>query len=150
LQKRKLTGLIPKSSGALLIALMIAFTLIAVLMLSIFRTSENAHQEHQESQIVKSDTYEYHEVDKKAELISIPKALYPNKPKGTGSPRIVVKVLVDTSGTVVDALILQTSGDAILEESALNVARQARFIPAKLNGKPVRVWVAVPIDFVLR
>jgi TonB family protein len=150
LQKRKSFELIPKSSGALLIALMIAVSLIAVRMLSMCRTGKNVHQEHQESQIVESDTYEYHDVEEKAELISIPKALYPKKPEGTGSPRIVVRVLVDTSGTVVDALILQTNGDAMLEEVALKAARQARFAPAKSNGKPVCVWVAIPIDFVLQ
>jgi len=150
LQKRKLFGLIPMSSRVLLIALMITIVLITVFMLSIYKTGKNVHQEHQELQIIGPEIYEYDEVEEKPKMISIPNALYPKKPRGTGSPRVVVKVLVDTSGTVVEAFILQTSGDAMLEDVALKVARQARFVPAKSNGKPVCVWVAIPIDFVLQ
>jgi TonB family protein len=138
------------SSRVLLIALMITIVLITVFMLSIYKTGKNVHQEHQVSQVIEPDAYKYHEVDEKPELISIPKAMYPKKSEGTGSPSIVVNVLVDTSGTVVDAFILKTNCDETFGEVALKAARQAKFIPARSDGKLVNVWVAIPIRFSLQ
>ncbi|MCW4039464.1 MAG: energy transducer TonB [Candidatus Bathyarchaeota archaeon] len=150
MQKHELLRLLPKSYWASSIVLVIIIALMIVLMLFIARIGKNVHQEYQESQIIGPEIYEYDEVEEKPKMISVPKALYSKKPRGTGSPRVVVKVLVDTSGNVVEAFILQTGGDEILEEVALKTARQAKFIPARISGKLVSVWVAMPISFALQ
>ncbi|MDH4212122.1 MAG: energy transducer TonB [candidate division WOR-3 bacterium] len=148
LQNRRLFGLIPKSSKALVIALMITIVLITILMLSKHGRGKNVRQEHQEPQVIEPDTYKYHEVDEKPELLSIPKALYPKGQHGEFCD-IVVEVLIDTSGDVLNARILKTAG-TILDEPALEAARKAKFRPAKHDGKPVRVWIAIPIIFTLQ
>lgn len=166
---------IQKVLKVLLILLIISIVLNLVLFISILKLRKYAHQEHQEPQVKKDidttpeqltkkalqivenqenpkiDTFEYYqEIDEKPKPISIPKAPYPREPSGTGSPRIVVKVLVDTNGSVIDAKILKAFGDELCEESALEAARKAKFIPAKHNGKPVHAWIAMPIDFTLK
>jgi len=127
---------------------MITIALMIVLMLSIDRTAKSVHQERQESQIIEPEIYKYDEVEEKPKLIRIPKALYP-KGQRADFLSVVVEVLIDTTGSVMEARILKTAG-AIFDEPALWAARKAKFTPAKHDGKPVYVWIAIPISFELQ
>lgn len=163
-----------RASKVLLVLLIISVVLNIFLLTFMLRLRKLARQENQASQIIKKDidsirksltketleitkdsdsfridTLEYNQVDEKPTLISTPKVPYPRIPEGTGSPKIVVKVLIDTNGTVIDAKLMLSHGDQLLEEVALTAAKQAKFIPAIHNGKPVRVWITFPIEFTL-
>ena len=63
---------------------------------------------------------------------------------------VVLRVLVREDGSVATVEMAQSSGSALLDESASRTVRERwRFIPARLNGIPIESWVEVPIRFVL-
>jgi protein TonB len=78
--------------------------------------------------------------------------------------KVILKILIDTSGNVSDAQIINTivsiqrTGNSTtkdfstaagneFQESAVSAARQWKFDPAKIQGKPVAVWVTIPFQF---
>lgn len=77
----------------------------------------------------------------------IPK--YPELAKKAGiEGTVVVKVLIDLEGNVEATELLKSV--EVLDEAALEAARQFKFTPAKLDGKPVKVWMSVPFRFKLQ
>jgi protein TonB len=63
---------------------------------------------------------------------------------------VLLRVQVRVDRTVAEVQIAQSSGSALLDDSALQTVRDSwRFIPARLNGVPVESWVEVPIRFIL-
>ena len=77
------------------------------------------------------------------------KAIYlpvPEVPAGEASGVVLVAVLVDESGTVIEARAV--SGPANLHPAAVNAARLARFAPTLLMGEPVRVSGTLSYNFV--
>ncbi len=78
--------------------------------------------------------------------ISLPKPPYPpiaRQAKAAGT--VVVKVLVDEKGNVVSAQAV--SGHPLLQAASVSVARQAKFAPTKLAGKPVKVSGVITYSF---
>ncbi|HEX7771961.1 MAG TPA: energy transducer TonB, partial [Pyrinomonadaceae bacterium] len=65
----------------------------------------------------------------------------PNEPPGV----VLVQVLVDEQGTVVDARAV--SGPQNLHQAAVNAARLARFNPTLLMGEPVKVSGTLSYNF---
>jgi protein TonB len=80
-----------------------------------------------------------------------PKPPYPLIARRMGTQGIVLlRVQVRVDGTVAEVQIAQSSGSALLDDSALQTVRDSwRFIPARRDGVPVESWVEVPIRFVL-
>jgi protein TonB len=76
---------------------------------------------------------------------------YPPMAKKAGIEGSVwVKVLVDKSGDVRDAVVYIPSGaNAGFEEAALEAAKKGKWKPAMQNKQPVAVWAAYKIDFKL-
>jgi protein TonB len=76
------------------------------------------------------------------------KAIYfptPEVPAGEASGVVLVSVLVDEQGSVVEARAI--SGPAHLQAAAVNAARLARFSPTLLMGEPVRVSGTLSYNF---
>ena len=63
---------------------------------------------------------------------------------------VLLDVLVDRQGRVDQVEIAQSCGYRILDRSALKSVRQWRFEPARRFGRPIEMWVQVPIKFELR
>lgn len=62
--------------------------------------------------------------------------------------KTVLKVTIGTEGRVTDVQLLQSSGQAKLDESAQKRVREEwRFNPATRNGQPVAQTIQVPVDF---
>jgi len=63
--------------------------------------------------------------------------------------RVVVNALVNKSGDVEEVKIIK---DLLpeLDKIALEAVRQAKFTPGVQRGKPVKVWVSIPISFRLK
>jgi TonB family protein len=61
-----------------------------------------------------------------------------------------VRVYIDERGSVVRRALSEPSGDCRLDHVALDVARLMRFSPALRDGKPVKVWIEVPLFFGVR
>ncbi len=92
----------------------------------------------------------YFKVEVKPKLKYKPSAKYPDIAKEAGvEGKVIVNVLVETDGHVSEAKVVKSSGDRNLDAAALEAARKATFTPAKQRDKFVRVWVAIPFDFVL-
>lgn len=87
------------------------------------------------------------DVDEEPVLIRQVKPAYPslayqNRIEG----RVVVKILVDTDGKVLDIKIVQSSNE-IFNEEAVAAAKQWAFKPAIQNKKPIQFWYSAPIVF---
>lgn len=77
------------------------------------------------------------------------KAIYlplPEVPAGEATGVVLVQVLIDEQGSVVDAKAV--SGPQHLQAAAVNAARLARFTPTLLLGEPVRVSGTLSYSFV--
>lgn len=86
--------------------------------------------------------------DEDPRVISQVKPRYPEIAYSAGlEGRVTVQVLVDRTGSVVRARIVQSS--PMFDASALEAARQWRFVPAMYQGRPIAVWIAVPVRFTL-
>ncbi len=61
---------------------------------------------------------------------------------------VVLQVLVDTDGKVMDGKVQTSSGFARLDEAALKHALRAwRFTPGTEDGVPVQIWHSVKVTF---
>ena len=81
-------------------------------------------------------------------LTKVPPA-YPDEARRSRVQGVVmVQALVIEDGSVADCKIV--SSIPLLDEAAIASVRQWRFKPAKTAGKPVAVWVAVPVRFSLQ
>ncbi|UCG29416.1 MAG: energy transducer TonB [candidate division WOR-3 bacterium] len=90
----------------------------------------------------------YYKVEVKPKPIFQQKPRYPDLARRAGiEGQAVVKALVDIDGSVMDVQILKSSGNQMLDESALVAARKWKFSPAKQRDKYVRVYVSIPINF---
>jgi protein TonB len=92
---------------------------------------------------------EFVDVDEEPAIIKQVKPQYPpiaysNKIEG----KVVVKILVDTDGKVLDTKLVQSSNE-IFNEEAMAAVKQWAFKPAILNKKPVKFWYNAPIIFKL-
>jgi len=75
--------------------------------------------------------------------------VYPEKAKQSGTEgRVYIQVYLDESGKVVKSLVIKSAGE-LLDNAALSAIKKTRFMPAIVNGKPVKAKIVVPIFFKL-
>jgi protein TonB len=80
--------------------------------------------------------------------ISKPQPAYPAIAKAArASGTVTVQVTVDEQGNVISARA--AGGHPLLQQAAVNAARQARFSPTLLSGQPVKVSGVITYNFVL-
>ena len=76
---------------------------------------------------------------------------YPVMAKRRGyEGELLLKVLVNTKGMVSEIGIKQSSGHPSLDTAALTTVKNWLFTPATVGGRPVSMWVNVPIEFRLK
>ncbi len=81
------------------------------------------------------------------QLVSCPPAQYPDslKRRGIGG-RVVLEVVVDTLGRVApDHVVVRESPHNGLSAAAVAMARQCRFVPARVGRTPVRKLATMPV-----
>ena len=79
-----------------------------------------------------------------------PELIYPASARARGEQgRVLVRVLIDTSGHVQEAVILSSSGSRSLDRAALKIAQNAVFYPYRENGVAQPVYVPMPLEFTL-
>jgi TonB family protein len=61
---------------------------------------------------------------------------------------VIAQVVIDTSGNVTDAKVVQSI--PLLDDEALRAIRNWHFAPTMVNGQPVPVRMNVPVNFTLR
>jgi protein TonB len=79
-----------------------------------------------------------------------PHPIYPKKSRRLNEQgKVVLAVEVDLNGTVSQIKISLTSGYPRLDRAAIETIRSWRFIVGKKSGVPQKIWVNIPINFVL-
>lgn len=80
-----------------------------------------------------------------------PSPPYPPRAKKLGMQgTVTIRVLVGESGAVLEVQVEQGSGFALLDNAALGAVKKWQFVPGLENGRPVAMWVEVPVRFELR
>ena len=89
-------------------------------------------------------------IDQMPKLLSSP-VTYPEDARKRGDQGIVyVKALVSKEGVVTLATVEpQQSVSGVLGKAAVDAVKNWRFEPALSQGKPVEVWIVVPVSFKL-
>ena len=64
--------------------------------------------------------------------------------------RVILRVLVSSTGVVDDLEIEASSGTRLLDRAAVATVEKWRFEPGRIAGKEVSMWVRVPITFKLQ
>lgn len=82
-------------------------------------------------------------------LVAMQTPVYPEIARDAGlEGTVLVRALVNVDGAVREVRLLQSLLG--FDEAALAAASTAVFRPAQQQGKPVAVWVVIPIEFRLR
>jgi protein TonB len=63
---------------------------------------------------------------------------------------VILSVEIFTDGSVGSLKIKKSSGYTVLDKSALEAVKTWKFEPGRKIGKPVIMWVDVPVKFVLK
>jgi len=78
-------------------------------------------------------------------------AYYPSFSKRQGEQgSAVVRLIIDDSGSVTDALLLQSSGFPRLDRGAVEIGRRYRFKPYMVDGNPEKISTNLLIKFNLK
>lgn len=91
------------------------------------------------------------DADYKAAYLNNPKPPYPPlafrmKVEGT----VMLKVHVQPDGSCGEVLLARTSGNDLLDRSAMDTVAKWKFTPAKSQGKDIAQWVSIPITFSIK
>jgi TonB family protein len=75
---------------------------------------------------------------------------YPETARQKGlEGRVVLNIRIDASGTIQDTRVLKSLGDPACDRAAIEAVKSVEWKPASSKGKPVTVWVGIPIVFKL-
>ena len=84
------------------------------------------------------------------EYIKAPQLIYPNLSRRLGeSGTVVLRILINEKGLPEQILVQKSTGYSNLDEAGRQAAQRALFKPMIENGKPVPVYVLVPLTFQL-
>jgi periplasmic protein TonB len=78
--------------------------------------------------------------------IPYPEALWDEGVEGTA----YLRIRVTDTGAVDSVEVEESSGHERLDQAAMDGARELRFQPGRRNGKRVRMWATIPIEFSTR
>lgn len=86
-----------------------------------------------------------------ANYLDNPPPAYPRISRRLGEQgKVLLRVKVNTDGTVAQLSVRQTSGFDRLDQAALKTVKNWRFVPARQDGRIVPAWVVVPVSFSLK
>jgi len=75
---------------------------------------------------------------------------YPDALAEGGSEGFVtLKLLIDESGAVREAAVVDAQPPGVFEDSALTAFRAARFLPGQRNGRPVKSQILIRVTYEL-
>ncbi|UMR31467.1 energy transducer TonB [Massilia sp. MB5] len=84
------------------------------------------------------------------EYVRAPQPVYPSISRRMGESGVVtLRVLISEKGLPEQATIQKSSGSSNLDEAGRQAAMRSLFKPFMEDGKPVPVYVLVPINFQL-
>jgi len=84
------------------------------------------------------------------ELVEKVNPVYPEEMRAArATGKVILQAVIDEEGMVSAVEVLRGSSHAPLDNAAVDAVRQWRYRPATLEGKPVKVYFTVVVDFVL-
>jgi TonB family protein len=93
-------------------------------------------------------TVPFYRLEVQPKPVDVPVPAYPEAVRNAGiEGTATVELLLNLDGSVMDARVLKSSGNQMLDAAAVEAALRARFTPAMQRDKPVRVWVSFPYHF---
>lgn len=94
-------------------------------------------------------TVEFYALSEKPVEIKRVNPVYPELARRAGiEGRVVVKALINTKGDVEEVAILKSH--PLLDQAAIDAARQFKFKPGKQRDRYVKVWMSIPFTFELK
>jgi protein TonB len=63
--------------------------------------------------------------------------------------RVVLSIVVDETGNVIEAIVVQSTPSGVFDEAAIESVMSWRFRPAKLRNQPIRVRLNQTVTFTL-
>ena len=88
-------------------------------------------------------------VEREPVLVNAVKPVYPPLAlRAEVQGKVYVRMWVDKTGKVRQVVVLKSDNE-MLDEAAVDAARQFLFVPAYMSTGPVSVWVSVPFSFSL-
>lgn len=107
------------------------------------------YAEYTDKPVSERTTFSPREVTTKARLLSRPEPMYTAKAREAGiQGTVVLRAILAADGTVRNILLLRHLNHGLSEE-AIRVARQIKFIPATMNGRPVSQFIQIEYNFSL-
>jgi TonB family protein len=98
-----------------------------------------------------ANIYDYVQLTVKPRIKDSAMPKYPVEAKKQGiEGSVLCQVLVDEQGKVIQSEIISSSNNALLDSAAIQSARQYTFYPGEVNGRPVKVGLAIPFKFKLK
>jgi len=89
-------------------------------------------------------------VEKMPEAIDLVQPEYPRLAKLAGiEGEVVIKALIDSLGTVRNAVAYRSSGTDALDDAAVVAAYKSTFSPGIQSNRPISVWVTYKVEFKL-
>lgn len=82
-------------------------------------------------------------------IISIPERVKVRSKLGTRYD-VVLKLLVDKQGDIVEVMLMKSSGNRRLDASAINSVQKAKLKPFMKNGQAVTAQVVLPIRYIIQ
>jgi protein TonB len=93
----------------------------------------------------------YYKVEVKPKPVYLARPDYPDLPRKAGiEGKVVLKMLVDVDGRISKVEIIKSSGNALLDESAITAAKRCIFTPARQRDSSVRVWIVWQVEFKIK
>jgi TonB family protein len=84
--------------------------------------------------------------DEAPKMLSAIKINYPVGAKNAGtSGKVIVKALISKTGSVIETEIAESIPG--LDDAAKDAVKKVKFKPGKFDGKPVEVWIRIPVNF---
>lgn len=85
-----------------------------------------------------------------ASYLNNPAPPYPRTSRRLGEQgKVVLAVEISTQGDAAQAIVITSSGYPRLDQAALETVLKWRFVPGKKAGVPQKMWVNIPINFVI-
>ena len=84
--------------------------------------------------------------DEAPKMLSSIQIIYPSEARENKiSGKVIIKALVSKTGSVIETEVEKSIPG--LNEAAIDAIRKMKFKPGKFEGKPVEVWIRIPVDF---
>jgi TonB family protein len=92
----------------------------------------------------------YYRLSKEPHIRDIPNLVYSSSSVAKGQQgSVILKLLLDVDGDVIDVKMLESSGFMELDNAAIKNGWRTKFSPPEYNDMPVRVWVSMPFNYTI-